>query len=140
MQRNFKRSDPSKRNGEVKRAGGARRAAINVPYQNNAAPDDEPHDDGGPAWDVVRNLINSDSEPSRMLELYYWTREPGIVELIRAYLDLPEATQRSLGDFLLANKAQSIVAAFDEPGRLVLSRSNASARDKRVRSREDAGG
>lgn len=133
MQRSLKHSDPTKRHGELKRIGGAKRVAISESYRGGEAYREEPKREGKPAWDVVKNLIDNDTDPSRMLELYYWTREPGIVELIRAYLDMPEPTQRSLGNFLLANKAQSVAAAFDGAGRLVLSRSGPSARDKSSR-------
>jgi hypothetical protein len=78
------------------------------------------------AWEVIRTLVNGGTDPSRLLELYYWTREPGIIELIRAYLSLPEAAQRRLGDFLLNSRPRSIDAALDAEGRLVLSRSVAS--------------
>lgn len=133
MQRSLKHSDPTKRNGELKRIGGAKRVAISESYRGSEAYREEPKRERKPAWDVVKNLIDNDTDPSRMLELYYWTREPGIVELIRAYLDMPEPTQRSLGNFLLANKAQSVAAAFDSAGRLVLSRSGPPARDKSSR-------
>lgn len=138
MHRNLKHSEPTKRNGELKRIGGAKRAAISEAYRHTETSRDKPNREIKPAWDVVRNMIDNDTDPSRMLELYYWTREPGIVELIRAYLDMPETTQRSLGNFLLANKAQSVAAAFDSGGRLVLSRSGLATRDKSSRSREGA--
>jgi hypothetical protein len=120
MQRNLKRSDPPKRNGDAKRGGGAKRSTIQV--HDDDGPGKAAHGESGPAWEVITTLVNGDTDPSQLLELYYWTREPGIVELIRAYLDLPEATQRSLGDFLLANRAKPIVAAVDKSGQLILSR------------------
>jgi hypothetical protein len=87
----------------------------------------------GPVLEVLNTLVNGGTDPSRLLELYYWSREPGIVELIRAYLDLPEATQRSLGDFLLNTKPRTIEAAFDTQGRLVLSRDVAAPRAQQLR-------
>ena len=72
-----------------------------------------------------------------MLELYYWTREPGIVELIRAYLDLPERSQRSLSTFLLNGRPKMIVCSFDQQGRLVLSRATA---DEAIGGTGKAGG
>lgn len=78
-------------------------------------------------WDVVKTLVNGGASTSRLLELYYWTREPGMVELIRAYLDLPDHAQRGLRDFLLNGWPQSIRSSFDTQGRLVLSRTNAPA-------------
>lgn len=74
------------------------------------------------ALELIRTLVNGGTDTSRLLELYYWTREPGIVELIRAYLDMPERTQRSLSTFLLNGRPGSISSAFDQQGRLVLGR------------------
>jgi hypothetical protein len=124
MQRTLRRNDAIKRRGAIKRGGAVKRtetiAANNGLYGHNR---------NDPAWEVVKTLVNGGTDPSRLLELYYWTREPGIVELIHAYLDLPQATQRSLGNFLLNAKPQSIAAAFDAHGRLVLSRPIAPASD-----------
>ncbi|MCW5694481.1 MAG: hypothetical protein KIT48_19145 [Pseudolabrys sp.] len=72
--------------------------------------------------DVIKTILNDGADTSRLLELYYWTREPGIIELIRAYLDLPERTQRSLSTFLLNGRPKAVGGAFDPQGRLILSR------------------
>ena len=79
------------------------------------------------AWEVIKTLVSGETDASRLLELYYWTREPGIVELIRAYLDLPEHTRRNLGDLLLNIRPQQIHSSFDAQGRLVLAHSEAPA-------------
>lgn len=76
----------------------------------------------GEAIELIETLVNGGADTSRLLELYYWTREPGIVELIRAYLDLPERTQRTLSTFLLNGRPQSIACSFDQQGRLMLAR------------------
>jgi hypothetical protein len=76
----------------------------------------------GESLELIKTLVNGGADTSRLLELYYWTREPGIVELIRAYLDLPERTQRSLSTFLLNGRPQTIAGSFDQQGRLVLAR------------------
>lgn len=80
----------------------------------------------GEASELIKTLVNGGVDTSRLLELYYWTREPGIVELIRAYLDLPERTQRSLSTFLLNGRPRFIAGSFDQQGRLVLARIPAS--------------
>lgn len=76
----------------------------------------------GEALDLIKTLANGGTDTSRLLELYYWTREPGIVELIRAYLEMPERTQRSFSTFLLNGRPGLISSAFDQQGRLVLGR------------------
>ncbi|MBS0246496.1 MAG: hypothetical protein JSR61_07730 [Proteobacteria bacterium] len=75
--------------------------------------------------EVIKTIIDAGTDTSRLLELYYWTREPGIIELIRAYLDLPERTQRTLSTYLLNGRPKATVATFDPQGRLVLARSSA---------------
>ena len=77
------------------------------------------------ALELIKTLANGGADTSRLLELYYWTREPGIVELIRAYLDLPERTQRSLSTYLLNGRPKMVVGSFDQQGRLVLARATA---------------
>lgn len=78
----------------------------------------------GDAGDIIKTLASTEGDASRLLEMYYWTREPGIVALIHAYLDMPERAQRLLGSFLRKSRPQSIAASTDDQGRLVLSRSN----------------
>lgn len=81
----------------------------------------------GHAGDVIKSLVGSEDEASRLLEMYYWTREPEIVALIRAYLDMPERSQRQLGGFMRKGRAQSIAASVDDGGRLILWRSAGKA-------------
>jgi hypothetical protein len=74
--------------------------------------------------EVIKTIINGGTDTSRLLELYYWTREPGIIELIRAYLDLPERTQRCLSTYLLNGRPKAIAGSFDPQGRLILARAS----------------
>ena len=76
----------------------------------------------GHAGEVIKTIAANEGDASRLLEMYYWTREPGIVDLIRAYLELPERAQRQLGGFLRKYKPQSIITSIDEQGRLVMTR------------------
>ncbi|MDO8875242.1 MAG: hypothetical protein Q8M24_20535 [Pseudolabrys sp.] len=90
----------------------------------------------GHTFEVIKSLVTGEAEASRLLEMYYWTREPEIFELIRAYLDLPERAQRQLSDFLLKNRPQSVAAAIDEQGRLLLS---ADDKQGKQQNRRNAG-
>ena len=81
-------------------------------------------------WQVIKSLVSAEADASRLLEMYYWTREPGIVEMIRAYLDLPERAQRHINDFLVRNKPQAIATAIDQQGRLILSGGDAQSQPK----------
>jgi hypothetical protein len=87
-----------------------------VPLNANA----EPYD---PAWATVKTLVDGGADPGRLLELCYWCQERGLIELIRAYLQLPEHARRMLGDYLLTVRPREIEARSDAPGRLVLSHS-----------------
>ena len=81
-------------------------------------------------WEVIKSLVSGEADASKLLEMYYWTREPGIVELIRAFLDLPDRAQRHLGDYLLKNRPQTIITAIDQQGRLVLSSADEQGQPK----------
>ena len=75
-------------------------------------------------WEVIKTLVNGGTDSSRLLELYYWSQEPGVIELVRAYLEMSERTRLTVGNFMLTARPQSIVATVDASGRLVLSSSD----------------
>ena len=61
------------------------------------------------------------ADSARMLECYYWTQEPGLPELIRAFLDMPIEAQTALRAFLAAAVVRSsITASVDATGTLTL--------------------
>lgn len=84
------------------------RIQLNEPQRNNHV------------WEVIKTLVNGGTDESRLLELYYWSQEPGVVELIRAYLEMDERARLTLANFLLTARPASIVALADGSG-LVLS-------------------
>jgi hypothetical protein len=49
---------------------------------------------------VVYELVMRD-DPSRVLELYYYAREPSVLELIRAIMALERPTRDAIEGFLL---------------------------------------
>ena len=65
----------------------------------------------------------SDAEGwSRVLELHYWSREPGMLDIIRALIAMPEATRASIEAFCaIAHEPGAIRADLDATGRLTLS-------------------
>lgn len=86
------------------------------------------------AWDVVRTMVNDGADSSQLLELYYWSQEPGVVEMVRAFLEMSEHTRLMVGNFMLAAKPQSVVATIEPSGRLVLSqRDTANGRSGKTR-------
>jgi hypothetical protein len=62
------------------------------------------------------------ADSSRLLELYYFSREPDVLEIMRAIAALPEETRASLEAFLTVSEDPTAVAAkWDGAGRLTLS-------------------
>ena len=68
------------------------------------------------------------ADSARMLGCYYWTQEPGLPELIRAFLDMPIEAQTALRAFLAAAVVRSsITASVDATGTLTLRSPEAAA-------------
>ena len=62
------------------------------------------------------------ADSSRLLELYYFSREPDVLEIMRAIAALPEEARASLEAFLVMSQDPAAVAAkWDGAGRLTLS-------------------
>jgi len=71
----------------------------------------------------ILQLILAECEDSaRLLELFYFSREPGMLEVIRALVAMPEQTRASIEAFLtMANEPTAISATWDASGRLTLN-------------------
>jgi hypothetical protein len=71
---------------------------------------------------LVQNLIAQAGGVERLVECYYWSQEPGLVEFIRAFLAMPAEVQTALRAFFAAAVARSSVAASidDAAGALIL--------------------
>lgn len=78
---------------------------------------DEPQD----LSETVRALIAQVNDPAKVLELYYWSLEPGLLECIRAIVLMPIEARAALMAFLSVTSAgQTITATFDTAGTLSL--------------------
>ena len=84
--------------------------------QNKAALD-QPED--------LAELIESIAEqgnPARLLEVYYWSREPGFLEIVRMLAAMPEQARAAVEAFAsIAHDPSSITATWDLAGRLTLT-------------------
>jgi hypothetical protein len=70
---------------------------------------------------LVQNLIAQAGGVERLVECYYWSQEPGLVELIRAFLAMPAEVQTALRAFFAAAVARSsVTASVDTDGALIL--------------------
>ena len=79
-------------------------------------------DDEARLSSVARALIVEHPDPATLLEIYYWSQEPGLGQTIRAYMSLPKRTRSVLRAFWqMAGNPHHISATIDERGRLELS-------------------
>ena len=71
---------------------------------------------------VVHALFRRIRSPARVIELYYWSLESRLCDVMRAIVAMPPETRQSLEAFLaIASKADAIHASLDSSGRLTLS-------------------
>jgi len=76
---------------------------------------------------LLRTLAACDGNPADMLELYYWSKEPGFTQLIRAIATMPEPTRAALETFImLARDSRSVRAALDSRGVLTFCSAEAA--------------
>jgi hypothetical protein len=76
---------------------------------------------------LLRALAACDGDPADMLELYYWSKEPGFTQLIRAIATMPEHTRAALETFIaLARDSKSVTADLDQRGVLTFCSAEAA--------------
>src|ERR1044072_1370710 len=72
--------------------------------------------------EVARRIMKNVRSPAGIVELYYWSQERHLRDLMRAFVMLPPRTQEVLLAFLQLNAdPEQIVAAIDAEGRVILS-------------------
>lgn len=82
----------------------------------------EPGQDEPDLREVVRRLMTTIQSPARIVELYYWSQERHLRDLMRAFVMLPPRTQEVLLAFLQLNTdPEQVEAAIDADGRIILS-------------------
>ena len=75
---------------------------------------------------LVRALVAGCGSPAQVLELYYWSKEPGLIDVIRGIVAMPEETRAALEAFMaISREAKSVVATLDRFGVLSLTSANA---------------
>jgi len=59
---------------------------------------------------------------ARLRELYYWSSEPGFLEIIRTLAAMPESGRAAVEAFVsMAHDASTIIANLDPAGRLTMT-------------------
>lgn len=75
---------------------------------------------------LVHALVAGCGSPAQVLELYYWSKEPGLTEIIRGIVAMPEQTRAALEAFVaISHGAKSVVATLDRHGALTLTSADA---------------
>ena len=75
---------------------------------------------------LVRALVAGCDSPAQVLELYYWSKEPGLIDVIRGIVAMPEETRATLEAFMaISRETKSVVATLDRCGVLSLTSANA---------------
>jgi len=76
---------------------------------------------------LMRMLVAGCSSPAEVLELYYWSREPGLLEIIRGIATMSEDTRARIEAFIaLASNSKSVRAEVDGRGVLTLTSAEAA--------------
>jgi hypothetical protein len=67
-------------------------------------------------------LVAACGSPAGVLELYYWSREPGMIDIVRGIAAMPEQTRAAFEAFIaLAGDPGSIEGELDRQGALKLT-------------------
>ena len=70
--------------------------------------------------DILTGLVAE--EPTRFFEMYYWSREPGMLEVMRAIMGMSESSRAALEAFLTMSQEPALIAAnWDRKGSLTLT-------------------
>jgi hypothetical protein len=72
-------------------------------------------------WELIQALVLGRVPAGRILELFYWGQQPGALEMVRAFLDLPPKNRAMMSAFLSVTGPKSISVEVDRSGRLILS-------------------
>src|SRR5262245_17605700 len=76
---------------------------------------------------LIRTLVAGCDSPAEALELYYWSKEPGLIEVIRGIATMPENTRAAIEAFVaLARDTKAIKAELDSRGVLTLASAEAA--------------
>ena len=81
-----------------------------------------------PAVDaLIRAVVAGCGSPARALEICYWSREPGLIEIIRAIVSMPEKTRAAIEAFIvLSGDCATVTAGLDHHGTLTLASAEAA--------------
>jgi hypothetical protein len=71
---------------------------------------------------LLRILVTECGSLAGVLEAHYWSKEPGLIEIMRGIALMPEDTRAALEAFIaLARETKSVTARLDQRGVLTLA-------------------
>lgn len=71
--------------------------------------------------ELIQNLMSTRVPASRILELLYWSQEPGALEMLRSFLALPPDDSSRLLSFFATAEPSSVSVRLDDTGKLVIA-------------------
>lgn len=72
-------------------------------------------------WELVQTLVSGRVPASRILELFYWSQEPGALEMLRIFLGLSGEDSAALLRFFESAEPSSVAISANDGGQLILS-------------------
>jgi hypothetical protein len=89
---------------------------------------------------LLERVAKEIDSPERIIELYYWSREPELLATIRAIVAMSPASQAALATFLdIAGDPQSVAARVDGHGNLTFTSPHIAAALAEVRATHEKG-
>ncbi|MBI3435353.1 MAG: hypothetical protein HY056_09800 [Proteobacteria bacterium] len=72
---------------------------------------------------VIHDILDYCEDPARIMEVYYWSREPGLAEIMRQFVMLPPNVQNTLIAFfdMLQCDAHTVSVIIGKDGAITLS-------------------
>jgi hypothetical protein len=73
--------------------------------------------------ELLKHLVTNCRDPARLIELYYWSVEPELAEVMRQYIALPRDVSATLHAFLMLAAADpgSVSLRINREGEMILS-------------------
>jgi hypothetical protein len=71
--------------------------------------------------ELIQNLMSTRLPASRILELLYWSQEPGALEMLRSFLAMPAEQSSRLLSFLASVDPSSVSVRLENTGRLSMA-------------------
>ncbi len=73
--------------------------------------------------ELLKRIVADCRHPARLVELYYWSAEPELAEVMRQYVALPDEVRASLHAFLMlvADDPGSVTLRITGKGEMILA-------------------